>query len=131
MLHDFWQDHPDFIYTFNLIVDYPGESIHSVRNTAAIIGEDPQLFYDHVAACCRFHLYEGTPEFVRLGANAFGCLEGLLPPGVNVPSFRYLFPRVTPDTTERMRIWSAIADFVNFAGCRDVAGERRESAIYD
>jgi hypothetical protein len=104
LLYEFWEEHPDFTYTFNLIVDYPGETLESVKNTLAIVTEEPQLFFGRVAACCRFHLYEGTPEYVRLGSKAIGCLSGLLPPGVDVPSFRYLFPSERADTEKRSRM---------------------------
>jgi tRNA A37 methylthiotransferase MiaB len=132
LLYNFWEDHEDFTYTFNLIVDYPGETMKAVKNTLAIIGEDPHLFYDRVAACCRFHLYEGTPEFAERGEGAVGCLEALPPPEAQMPSFRYLYDRDTPDTEERLRMWEEVAEFVRFKGGKELAGEARTTAlIYD
>lgn len=132
LLHDFANDHPDLNYAINLIVDYPGEALESVQNTGKIVGENPQLFHGRVAACCRFHLYEGTPEFQQLESSAIGCLEGLLPPGTSMPSFRYFFPREKSDTADRLALWNDIAKFVQYAGGRELAGEERMTPlIYD
>ena len=118
MLDEFWKKHPDFIYTFNLIVDYPGETIESVEETLKIVAKNPHLFFNRVAACCQFHLYEGTPEYCSWKGELVGCLDGVLPPGVRMPSFRYLYPYTSPHREERMEIWSGLAEFIRFKGPR-------------
>lgn len=118
ILDEFWRDHQDFIYTFNLIIDYPGETLSAVRNTLQTIADDPHLFVDRVAACCQFHLYEGTPEFNSWSGKLAGDLDAVLPAGINLPSFRYFYPLDSPDRERRMTIWDAIAEFLRFKGPR-------------
>ena len=131
-MRDFADRHPDFVYIFNLIVDYPGETIESVRNTLAIVAEYPDLFVGRVAACCVFHLYEGTPAFERLGDRSIGCIEPLLPKDLAIPDLRYLYQPIGAETrAARMEIWSAIADFVRFKEPNDHGRSRNTIAIYD
>lgn len=130
ILHDFWLDHPDFLYTFNLIANHPTETVESVRNTLAVVSEYPDLFLGRLAACCFYHLYEATPDFARFGSLARPCLDPVLPPGTELPSFRWLLPQHDPDTVpRRFSMWEAIGDFARFRGRS--AGATRENILYD
>lgn len=132
LLRDFADRYPDVVYVFNLIIDYPGETLASVRNTLAIVLDNPDLFVGRVAACCAFHLYEATPAFDRIGKNAVACIEPLLPPGVKIPDLRYIYPPIGIETrAQRMEIWSAIAEFVRFKEPKDYGRSRNTIAIYD
>ncbi|MBV8754437.1 MAG: radical SAM protein [Hyphomicrobiales bacterium] len=132
LLYQFADRHPDLVYVFNLIVDYPGETLASVRRTLAVVAENPELFVGKVAACCVFHLYEGTPAFEQLGDGATACIDPLLPADVTVPDLRYLYPPVGVETRpDRMEIWSAIAEFVRFKEPHDHGHSRNTVAIYD
>jgi hypothetical protein len=109
MLHEFVGDHPDFRYEFNIISNYPGETLGSVRNTLAQIAENPHLFLGHVAAVVDFMLHEGSPAHVRLAGSAVGCMTPLLPRGAAVRSYRHLLqPDDTPDYRQRVQIWAAV-----------------------
>jgi len=113
MLYSFWEAFPDLRFQFNLITNYPGESLESVKNTLAQIAENPHLFCQRVASVVEFMLHEGTYAFKALASSAVGCMEPLLPPGANVRSYRYLFPRPGDKTlNERLEIWSAIRALV-------------------
>jgi len=132
LLRHFSDRHADFVYVFNLIVDYPGETLDSVRNTLSIVVENPELFVGKVAACCVFHLYEGTPAFTQLGHEAVACIDPLLPAGIRIPDLRYLHSPCGIDTRDdRMEIWSAIAEFVHFKEPRQNGPTRNTIAIYD
>ncbi|MGA8498471.1 MAG: radical SAM protein [Xanthobacteraceae bacterium] len=132
LLRNFADRHPELVYVFNLIVDYPGETLSAVRNTLAIVANNPELFVGKVAACCVFHLYEGTPAFEQLGACAIACIDPLLPSDIAVPDLRYLYPPTGLETRDaRMEIWSAIADFVRFKEPTRHGYSRNTVAIYD
>jgi hypothetical protein len=130
VLHEFWLDHQDFLYTFNLIANHPTETVDSVRNTLAVVSEHPDLFLGRLAACCCYHLYEATPDFRSFGSQARPCLDPVLPPGMELPSFRWLLPQHDPETLpRRLAIWDAIGDFSRFRGRS--AGIAREEILYD
>jgi len=124
VLYQFGQRHPDVIYAYNLIINYPGETLESVQNTFQHVAENPHLFVGSLSACCEFHIYEGTPAYYKHAENAEGCLDTLLPPGVAMPSFRYLLPNHDLKTwPERRQIWKAIGDMARFKGTRDALEE--------
>ncbi|MBS1868969.1 MAG: radical SAM protein [Actinobacteria bacterium] len=109
LLRRFAQAQPDFRFDFNLIVDHPRERLQSVTATLRTVCEEPDLFVGHLAALCRYHVYEGTPAFARYGREAVGCLDPIVPPGVPVDSFRYLLPiDDARDLEARMEAWSAV-----------------------
>ncbi len=128
-LYQFGGRHPDVIYAYNLIINYPGETLESVINTYNHVAENPHLFIGSLSACCEFHIYEGTPAYYRHASEAVGCLDPLLPPGVSMPSFRYLIPNHEPETwPERRKLWKAIGDIARFKGTRDSEGETANTA---
>lgn len=112
-LHEFSQEHPDLRFEFNLITNYPGETLASVRNTLEQIAENPHLFYHRVAAVVEFMLHEGTFAFQALEPVAVGCNQPVLPPGAHLRSYRHVYPPPDdPTRPERLEIWSAIQAYV-------------------
>jgi hypothetical protein len=132
MLHEFGARHPEFLYCFNLIIDYPGERLEDVQRTFEMVADEPELFCGHLAACCVFHLYEGTPAFAQMHLGSAGCIEPLTPSDVRVPALRYFFKRRNEASRpDRVEVWSAIAEATRVGGPREEALSRSMLAIYD
>jgi len=113
MLDRFCQEYPDLRYEFNLITNYPGETLASVRSTLERIAENPHLFYHRVAAVVEFMLHEGTGAYQALRPVAAGCNEPLMPPGASLRSYRHVYPETYgKERDERLEIWSAIRTLV-------------------
>lgn len=131
-LHEFWEDHPDFLYHFNLISNHPKETVDAVRGTLALVAAHPELFVGRLAACCSYHLYEATPDFARFQSLSRPCLDPVLPPGVELPSFRWLLPQHDPATAgRRYAIWDAIGELTRFRGASADSGAPLEQIVYD
>jgi tRNA A37 methylthiotransferase MiaB len=112
MLFDFWQSYPDFRYEFNLIMNYPGETLESVNTTLTYIAQYPHLFYKRVAAVVEFMLHEGTFAYQSLAHQAVGIMDPLLSSGAKVRSYRYVFPPIHGESAaKRLEVWTSIGDF--------------------
>lgn len=132
VLHEFWLDHSDFLYHFNLISNHPDETLDAVRATLAAVSKEPELFVGRLAACCSYHLYEATPDFVRFVGRARPCLDPVLPPDLPVPSFRWLLPQHDPATAaRRYAIWDAIGELTRFRSGASDPEAPREQIVYD
>lgn len=126
-LAGFQDTHPDFRYSFNLIFGHPRESLESAKNTLVAICAEPELFVGHVAALCRYHIYEGTPAFARYGQGAAGCLDCVVPEGITVDSFRYL---TDEPSEESLELWGLVAE-VTSIGRRSTIPDLSKASIYD
>jgi tRNA A37 methylthiotransferase MiaB len=116
LLYGFWENHPAIHYEFNLISDYPGETLASVKNTLTVVAERFHLFYRRVGAVVEHMLHEGTPVFRLIGDQAEGCIGPLLPPRYSIRSYQYLHHEHGENKNERAEIWSAIRSLVQRDG---------------
>lgn len=113
-LYDFGISHPDAVYAFNLITNYPGETLDDVRETLAAVQAQPELFDRHVAALFEFTLTANTVAWRRRAQLGIDQVEGfgqvLFPADLRatIPSHRYWYTDHSADYATRTLLWDVL-----------------------
>lgn len=107
LLASFTREHDDFEYTFNMIIHHPCETEADFDATRAVVDARPELFAGNIAAFHEYEVYEGTPADQRFGDGLVGALDHVVPPPLQVSSFRRLLVR-PPEFAERDRRWRTL-----------------------
>jgi len=113
-LRDFSNRHSDVRYAFNLITNYPGENLDDVKETLALVRDEPSLFQGHVAALFQFSLTQNTIAWARrdlMGLKKVsGFLALLLPDELKhvIPSHQYFYDDDGADAETRTLLWDVL-----------------------
>lgn len=113
-LRDFSKRHGDVRYAFNLITNYPGETLDDVKETLALVRDEPSLFNNHVAALFQFSLTQNTIVWARrdqMGLKKVsGFLTLLLPNELShvLPSHQYFYEDNGEDAATRTLLWDVL-----------------------
>lgn len=110
---EFAEAHPDVYYGFNLIPNYPGETVDEVMETFQAIEENAQAYIGRVSCLFDFTLTSNTIAWLQrenLGLqNIVGWNEIILPGDwAQLPSHRYWYDSLSPDLKKRRLLWDHV-----------------------